>query len=120
MTEKVMKDRTKQFALRILRLIESLPRTVAGKFSAALVRTAGSEGDEEAVLIEQSDEAPREAARRNGQDARSARGNDAPPDARPPHRRKDFGPRKAREPGGKPGPWPKGGKKPDHAHRRDK
>jgi ATP-dependent RNA helicase DeaD len=54
-----------------------VPRSVAGKFSAALLRTAGSENDEEALIIEQSDEAPRDTARQNRKGARP--GNDAGP-----------------------------------------
>jgi ATP-dependent RNA helicase DeaD len=54
-----------------------VPRSVAGKFSAALLRTAGSENDEEALIIEQSDEAPRDTARQNRKGGRP--GNDAGP-----------------------------------------
>jgi ATP-dependent RNA helicase DeaD len=42
-----------------------VPTAISGKFSAAVQRTAGSENDEEAILIEQSEEAPRHAAREN-------------------------------------------------------
>ncbi|WNO54568.1 DEAD/DEAH box helicase [Stakelama saccharophila] len=41
-----------------------VPRAIAGKFNAALARTANDDGDEESVRIEPSD-GPREAARGN-------------------------------------------------------
>ena len=70
-----------------------VPRAIAGRFAEAVVRTAKSEGDEEPVLIAQS-EGPREAAREN----RGAHSNDAGKPrvyartGKPPH-----------QPGGKPG-----------------
>ena len=42
-----------------------IPRPIADKFAAALVRTAGGEDDREAILIEPSDTGPRETAREN-------------------------------------------------------
>ena len=42
-----------------------VPRAIAGKFGAALARTAGKDGDEGNVRIEASHEGPREAARVN-------------------------------------------------------
>jgi ATP-dependent RNA helicase DeaD len=98
-----------------------VPRAIAGKFNAALVRTAGGEEGEEAVLIEPSDEAPRETARRNAREARPiSRGDGGAPHARPHGKRKEFGPRKDRDPGGGQGPRPKGGKKFKHAPRRER
>ncbi|KPL68743.1 DEAD/DEAH box helicase [Erythrobacter sp. SG61-1L] len=97
-------------------------RAVAAKFNAALQRTAGGEGDEEGVRIEQSNEAPREAARRNGRDARAPRDNAAGAHGRPRHPHKGHGPRPDRDGGGgggKPAPW-KGKKKPFHAGKKDK
>ncbi len=84
-----------------------VPRAIAGKFSAALLRTAGSEGDEETLVIEQSDEAPREAARQNRRNVRS--GNDAGPrsGAPKPHR-KGF----TKKPGQGSKPYAGGGHKP--------
>ena len=93
-----------------------VPRAIAGKFSEALVRTAGSESDEEALLIEQSDEAPREAARQNRRNPRA--GNDAPAQHRAKPHRKGFH-KKAGAPGGKPGADARGGRKPGRDHRKD-
>jgi ATP-dependent RNA helicase DeaD len=92
-----------------------VPRAVAGKFSAALLRTAGSENDEEALVIEQTDEAPRDAARQNRKGGRP--GNDAGP--RPggpkPHR-KGF----VKKPGGQgPGTYAGPKKKPARDRRSD-
>ncbi|WP_435416798.1 DEAD/DEAH box helicase [Parerythrobacter aurantius] len=42
-----------------------IPRNVAGKFAAAVERTAGGEDDQEKILIEPSNETPRDAAREN-------------------------------------------------------
>jgi ATP-dependent RNA helicase DeaD len=42
-----------------------IPRTLAAKFADAAARTAQSEGEEEAVIIERSETGPREAARGN-------------------------------------------------------
>lgn len=47
-----------------------IPRNVAGKFAAAVERTAGGEDDQEKILIEASAEAPRDAARENRRDGR--------------------------------------------------
>ena len=44
-SEQDMKDRTKQFALRIMKLVDSLPKTVAGKAIAnQLIRSGMSIG----------------------------------------------------------------------------
>jgi ATP-dependent RNA helicase DeaD len=93
-----------------------VPRAIAGKFAAALTRTAGTDDDEEALLIEQSDEAPREAARQNRKGARP--GNDAAPKYQPKPHRKGFG----KGPGARDGSTPraKGGKKPGPHRRKDK
>lgn len=73
-----------------------IPRTVASKFEAAVQRTGEGESDEENIVIELSNEAPRDAGRRNRKDAR---GRD---DARAPHvKAKPF--RKGK-PKGKPSP----------------
>ncbi len=97
-----------------------VPRAVAAKFSSALQRTAGSEADEEGVLIEQSNEAPRDAARRNRDHGRDqGRDNAAGAHVRPRHPHKGHAPRQDREGGGKSAPW-KGKKKPFNAHRKDK
>lgn len=67
-----------------------VPTAIAGKFNAAVQRTAGSADDEEAILIEQSDEAPRHAARENRKHGRH--GNDAGPRPSPkPHRKGSAG-----------------------------
>ena len=42
MTEAELKARTKEFALRILRLIDALPHTTAGKVIAAQLARAGT------------------------------------------------------------------------------
>src|SRR3546814_3564927 len=42
-----------------------IPRAVAGKFSAAIARTVGSEDGDEPVHIEPSEAGPRENAREN-------------------------------------------------------
>src|SRR3546814_15492370 len=42
-----------------------IPRAVAGKFSAAIARTVGSEDGDEPVHIEPSEAGPREKAREN-------------------------------------------------------
>ena len=93
-----------------------VPRAISGKFAAALKRTAGTDDDEEALLIEQSDEAPREAARQNRMGARP--GNDAAPRYQPKPHRKGFG----KGPGARDGSTPraKGGKKPGPHRRKDK
>ena len=68
-----------------------VPRTISGKFADAVARTASSEGEEESVLIEQSEGGPREEARNNrrgrapGPNRRSEGG--APPYAPKPHRK---------------------------------
>ena len=90
-----------------------VPRAIAGKFSAALLRTASSESDEEALLIEQSDEGPHEGPRqdrkggRHGNDAGPRPGGPHPGTARPggpkPHR-KSF----AKKPGQGPSRKPRG------------
>jgi ATP-dependent RNA helicase DeaD len=101
-----------------------VPRSVAGKFSAALLRTAGTDDDEEALLIEQSDEAPREAARSNRRNARA--GNDAAPSYQAkPHRKgfgKGLGKSQGKGPGARDGAGPhaKGGKKPGPGRKKDK
>ena len=105
-----------------------VPRAIADRFANAVERTAHSEGDEDPVLIVHSDEAPRDAARRHGRDARAERGDGAQHKhrARPTHHRKGpgggQGARGERGPGGAGprGPKPhgpnsnsKGGKKPN-------
>jgi ATP-dependent RNA helicase DeaD len=85
-----------------------VPRAIAGKFSDALLRTAGGEDDEETLVIEQSAEAPREAARENRRGGRP--GNDAGPrpgGAPKPHR-KGF----VKRPGQGSGSYAGGGRKP--------
>ncbi|MDE8652992.1 DEAD/DEAH box helicase [Novosphingobium album (ex Liu et al. 2023)] len=65
-----------------------VPRAIAAKFSAAIERTAGSESEEEAILIEQSDGAPREAARENRREGRGMpQADGAPPNRPKPHRK---------------------------------
>jgi ATP-dependent RNA helicase DeaD len=93
-----------------------VPRAIAGKFSAALKRTAGTDDDEEALLIEQSDEAPREAARQNRKGGRP--GNESAPRYQAKPHRKGFG----KPPGGRDdaAPRPKGGKKPGPNRHKDK
>lgn len=45
MDEQELKDRTKQFALRVIKLVEALPRTTAGRAIAnQLVRSGTSVG----------------------------------------------------------------------------
>ncbi|MBO9601124.1 MAG: DEAD/DEAH box helicase [Novosphingobium sp.] len=66
-----------------------VPRQIAGKFGAALARTANSEDEQDRILIEQSAAGPRD-------DARANRRNGGPPHAPRVHRK---GPGK---PGGKP------------------
>jgi four helix bundle protein len=45
MTEQELKDRTKQFALRIMRLVDSLPTTTTGRaIGAQLIRSGTSVG----------------------------------------------------------------------------
>ncbi|MCB2046635.1 MAG: DEAD/DEAH box helicase, partial [Novosphingobium sp.] len=92
-----------------------VPRAIAGKFGEALQRTAGSESDEEGVLIEQSDEAPREAARQNRRNSRPA--NDGPPKHRAKPHRKGFG--KGPNTGEGAPPRFKGGKKTGPKRRKD-
>jgi len=64
-----------------------IPSQVAGKFNAALQRTAAAASgeDDDGVRIELSNEAPRDAARRNGRDARASRGHGG--HAAKPHRK---------------------------------
>lgn len=94
-----------------------VPRDIAGKFSEALQRTAGSEHDEEAVQIEQSDEAPREAARHNRRNARPGAAGGSPKYRAKPHR-KGFG--KGPRSGDGAAPLSKGGKKAGPNRRKDK
>ncbi|BBC72026.1 DEAD/DEAH box helicase [Altererythrobacter sp. B11] len=74
-----------------------VPRAIAGKFSAALARTTGEEGDEAGVRIEPS-EGPRETARshRKGDHGAAPSGQGRP-----------FRPGRGK---GKPGAGPRGGK----------
>ncbi len=65
-----------------------VPRAIAKKFSAALSRTAGSEGDEPSVRIEPSEGAPRDEARENRRPGRPQRS-----DAAPPHKARPYSPR---------------------------
>ncbi len=91
-----------------------VPTAIAGKFNAAVQRTAGSAEDEEAIVIEQSDEAPRHAARENRRHGRH--GNDAGPRPGPkPHRKGGAG-----KPSYSATPYTGKKKKPGgHTHRRD-
>ena len=93
-----------------------VPSAIAGKFAAALQRTAGTDDDEEALLIEQSDEAPREAARQNRRNARP--GNDSAPRYQAKPHRKGFG--KGPRTRDDSAPRPKGGGKPGPHRRKDK
>ena len=78
-----------------------IPRNVADKFAAAVQRTAGGEDDEEKILIEPSNEAPRDVARENRrggppQRRDNARGSGGPGGDRPkvkpkPHRKGGAG-----------------------------
>jgi len=94
-----------------------VPRAIAGRFSEALQRTAGSDNDEEAVQIEQSDEAPREAARHNRRSARPRNDSGSPTYRAKPHR-KGFG--KGPRSGDGVAPRSKGGKKTGPTRRKDK
>jgi len=103
-----------------------VPRAIVGKFSEALQRTAGSESDEEAVRIEQSDEPPREMARQNKRNARSGPGpgpgsGGAKYQAKP-HRKgtgAPGGPGKGPRSKDGPPPYAKGKKKPFPGRRKD-
>jgi ATP-dependent RNA helicase DeaD len=103
-----------------------VPRAIVGKFSEALQRTAGSESDEEAVRIEQSDEPPREMARQNKRNARSGPGpgpgsGGAKYQAKP-HRKgtgAPGGPGKGPRSTDGPPPYAKGKKKPFPGRRKD-
>jgi ATP-dependent RNA helicase DeaD len=72
-----------------------VPSAIAKKFSAALARTAATEGDEQSVRIEPSEAGPREQAREN-------RRSDGPPrSAAPPlHQARPYGPRPTTPGGG--------------------
>jgi ATP-dependent RNA helicase DeaD len=97
-----------------------VPRAIAGKFAAALERTAGTEGDEESVHIEMSDGAPREAARENRKRSTLQRRPEGstPTPAKPYHKGPGKGPGKpyVRRGDGKPGMH---GKKPARPRPRD-
>ena len=77
-----------------------VPRAVAGKFADALQRTASSEDEQDAILIEAAPEGPREVARSNRREAGSG-GNQDRVQARPRH----AGP--GGNSGGKPGGFKK-------------
>ena len=78
-----------------------IPSNVAGKFADAVARTAGSEDEQDAILIEEAPDGPRSEARQNRRD-RGGPGGPGGPRVRP----KPFG----KGPGGKkPGkPFKKG------------
>lgn len=96
-------------AIRVLpaETVFEVPRAIAARFAAALVRTADSGDGEGAIVIEPSEGAPREAARENRKQARqgapdSHRPRPAASPARPtegrppkPYKKKAKGPRKA-------------------------
>lgn len=91
-----------------------VPRAIAGKFNAALQRTAGSEDDEGLILIEESAEAPRDAARQNRKGGKPNHGHTGKPPYQPKVHRKgpgSAGPRGG--PGGKPAPFRKDRGKPE-------
>ncbi len=92
-----------------------VPTAIAAKFSEAVKRTAGSEDDEESVLIEESGEPPRHVARQNRKQGRSGNDNGPRPSSGPKHHRKGAG-KKAEY-----SAVPTAGKnnKRDHGHRRD-
>ena len=53
MDKRELQDRTKQFALRVLNLVDALPRTAGGRaISMQLVRAATSVGDESLYWLE--------------------------------------------------------------------
>ncbi len=91
-----------------------VPRAVADKFSAALLRTAGSEGDEESLVIEQSDEAPRDTARQNRKSSRPG-GDAGPRPGGPKPHRKGF----VKKSGHASGPYAGAKKKPPRDRRSD-
>ncbi|MEZ5743534.1 MAG: DbpA RNA binding domain-containing protein, partial [Sphingomonadaceae bacterium] len=79
-----------------------VPRAIAGKFSDALERTAGSESEEDAVRIEASDGPPRDAARQNRKKGRHGNDGGQPKYRAKPHRKgPGKGPGKGPKPGGK-------------------
>ncbi len=78
-----------------------IPRTIADKFAAAAARTAQSEGDEEPVLIERSEGAPRDAAKVNRK-RHAPRDNAAAPRVHAEGRFKRFDKSKQRDDGRKP------------------
>jgi ATP-dependent RNA helicase DeaD len=93
-----------------------IPRAIAGKFAAALVRTAATEAEagEEVLSIEPSDTGPREMARENRRHGGPGRPAGAPPRGKPKVHRKG-GPNKpfvgkpggAGKPSGPKKPWAK-------------
>jgi len=94
-----------------------VPRAIAGRFSEAVQRTAGSQGDEEAVHIEQSAEPPRETARQNRKHARARSEGEGPRHQAKPHR-KGYGKGPANGEGK--GRHHKGAKKPGAGRRNDR
>jgi ATP-dependent RNA helicase DeaD len=78
-----------------------IPRALAGKFSAAVERTAASEDPEDTVRIEPSDSGPREQARENRKSSGPGRG---PKVAAKPHRKgkPNYRPNPSGKDGGKP------------------
>lgn len=97
-----------------------VPRAIAGKFSSALERTAGSEGGEEDILIEQSDSAPREAARQNRKRGKPLHRTDGSSPNRPKPHRKGAGKQFGKGPDRSAGPRPKGGRKTGHLRGSEK
>ncbi len=87
-----------------------VPRPMAGKFAAALTRTANSEDEQDRILIEQSASGPHEQGhdnrKRGGPNDRSNHRPGGPPPYKRPHRKGPGGPNKG--PGN--GPGKSGGK----------
>ncbi|MBB5719700.1 ATP-dependent RNA helicase DeaD [Stakelama sediminis] len=88
-----------------------VPRAIAGKFAAALERTAGSDEDGEDIRIEPSDEAPRDSGPAHRRGAQPSRRGDAPPHRAKLHRKGGSPKGEGGKPAGK--GEGKGGKKPD-------
>jgi len=92
-----------------------VPRAIAGKFGAALSRTANSEDEQDRILIEQSASGPREDARENRRRGGPPHRPGGPSPHKPrPHRKgpgngPHKGPKGAGKDGGKDGgkPWAK-------------
>jgi ATP-dependent RNA helicase DeaD len=91
-----------------------VPRTISGKFSAALERTAGSEDDDESILIEESKGPPSETARQNRKGSKTHRRAEGAPPHRPKSHRKGPTKNYSKDKDGKPGHGQKVRKKPAH------